>query len=255
MIDTHTHAWDNHCKLIKNPRYKPSKAFPINSLLKEMEAAEVGQAVLIQPSFLGSDNSYLLNQLCLNPKKLKGVVVVEPDIPYEKFAKWVTTGVTGVRLNIIDTDIDGEQIIIKYQHIISMLQKLGCHLELHARDNHWFKLLPELLKCNINLVIDHFGRLKNHDCDELKLITKSIETGQVWIKLSGWYRFDASPKILAQHFLDASKERLVWGSDYPWTQNEEGQSYLNCLKQLHHWVDEKYLENILINNPRRLFQF
>ncbi len=255
IIDTHTHAWNEQCLLIDDRRYTPSQSHSMDMLQDQMKDAGIEQAVLVQPSFLGTNNDYLLKQLKLFPNTLKGVVVVEPDIEHKKFLQWVSIGVTGIRLNIFGSSISGEELVAQYAGLMAIIRESGCHLEIHTSGDHWVKILPALLSCNVDIVIDHFGR-PNSDMDlGFNTIIDSIDSGKIWIKLSGWYRFEASPKKLTKRFLDASSQRLVWGSDYPWTQHEQGRSYEECLGQLKEWVDNQYLEDVLIHNPRVLYKF
>ena len=51
-------------------------------------------------------------------------------------------------------------------------------------------------------------------------------------------------------------QRLVWASDWPWTQHSEGLSYAPVLDWLDAWVPNPALrEMILGDTPRELFGF
>ena len=62
--------------------------------------------------------------------------------------------------------------------------------------------------------------------------------GPVWVKLSAPYRLggvDPGPYAAAflAHF---GPERLLWGSDWPWTENEAATSYGECMGQIGGWL-------------------
>ena len=61
--------------------------------------------MLVQPSFLGTDNSYLVAALKEQPQRLRGVVVVDPMIAQSELDDLSTAGVVGVRLNLIGVDL------------------------------------------------------------------------------------------------------------------------------------------------------
>lgn len=254
-IDSHTHAWDNACPLVQQRRYTPSEAHTCEMLLKEMSMSGVNRAVLVQPSFLGTDNSYMLNQLSANPLRFKGVAVVEPDIKPECFADIVHKGVTGVRLNIIGSSVTAQKLCERYASLLELLKEHNCHLEIQTSGDHWQQLLPYLIEKEIDIVVDHFGRPDSVDCSGFKAVVDHMVTERVWVKMSGWYRFKADPSELATILLDTAPQRLVWGSDYPWTQHADGKTYQGCIDLLSQWTNGRYLNDILIENPKKLFKF
>lgn len=255
IIDSHTHAWSSGCNLTTIRRYTPIQEHTYEMLLSSMNKAGVKRAVLVQPSFLGTDNSYLLRQLEQNPECLRGVVVVEPDIGKSKFERMVKIGVTGVRLNILGTSITGKELVEKNKNIINLIRINNCHLEIQTKGAHWDEILPALMKENITVVVDHFGRPESSKCLGFKSILKHLASGRLWVKLSGWYRFDANSVNLMQQLIQIAPENLVWGSDYPWTQNEDGRTYESCLHKLGEWCNDEYHKKILTKNPEKLFKF
>ncbi|WP_167404743.1 amidohydrolase family protein [Vibrio penaeicida] len=254
-IDTHTHAWDDSCSLMEQRRYTPSMAHTCPMLLEEMASCGVGRAVLVQPSFLGSDNTYLLNQLAANRSNLRGVAVVEANIASDVFEQMVKQGIVGIRLNLIGSCLQARDVMTRYERLFDLLKQHHCHVEIQALGEYWASLLPKLLEKDIDIVVDHFGRPESENCVGFKSIVDNLNTGQVWVKLSGSYRFNADAKKLTRALLRAQPQRLVWGSDYPWTQHSEGKSYQGCLDLLKEWTEGNYLDDILTNNPAKLFKF
>src|ERR1700760_358835 len=100
-IDTHTHIFTPELQFTARRRYTPPYAATAHHLLARMSRHGVEQAVLVQPSFLGIDNSYLLAALAATPERLRGVVVVSPDIDDDTLAVYDAAGVVGIRLNLI----------------------------------------------------------------------------------------------------------------------------------------------------------
>lgn len=255
MIDSHTHSWSSECSLVEGRRYTPTQAHPITMLFEKMQSADIGKAVLVQPSFLGTNNHYLLQELEHHPKKLRGVVVVDNEIPENEFEQMVSKGVVGVRLNIIGSKITGEDLVKKHEKLIHLLKKFKCHLEIQTEHDHWQTLLPALIKAELSIVIDHFGRPRDESCLGFKSILQNLDTGLIWVKLSGWYRFNVNPVVLAKQLLERAPERIVWGSDYPWTQHSKGKNYLSCQQKINEWCESKHLDKILVRNPEELFKF
>lgn len=89
MLDPERYPW--HPLL----GYTPKAAAPVEALLARMEAAGVGAAVLVQPSYYGYDHRYLQEALARDPERLRGVCLADPAAP--AFA----AGCRGVRLNAV----------------------------------------------------------------------------------------------------------------------------------------------------------
>ncbi|WP_350340910.1 amidohydrolase family protein, partial [Escherichia coli] len=57
--------------------------------------------VLIQPSFLGTDNSYMVSGLRQAPERLRGIAVLAPEAEAGTMRDLAGAGVVGLRLNLI----------------------------------------------------------------------------------------------------------------------------------------------------------
>ncbi|MNP37029.1 4-sulfomuconolactone hydrolase [compost metagenome] len=100
-------------------------------------------------------------------------------------------------------------------------------------------------------------KLGTEDPGFLKLL-QVAESGQVWVKLSGAFRF--GPEVAdaaAQQLIEAfGGERLLWASDWPFTQHESSQTYTMQLERQQRWLATPELRRqVLWETPARLFQF
>jgi predicted TIM-barrel fold metal-dependent hydrolase len=118
-------------------------------------------------------------------------------------------------------------------------------------------LLPPLLESGADIVVDHMGLpdpALGVGCRGLGAIIDAAASGRVWIKLSAPYRVGPSAPTVAQHLLRAvSSDRLLWGSDWPWTNHEAGRTYAGCLS----WLvplcrDATTLQRVLVDTALRL---
>lgn len=60
IVDSHFHAWSPASSLAADRAYAPAAATTIEDALVMQVRHGVDHAVMIQPSFLGTDNSYIL---------------------------------------------------------------------------------------------------------------------------------------------------------------------------------------------------
>ncbi|NBU67979.1 MAG: amidohydrolase, partial [Betaproteobacteria bacterium] len=102
-VDTHFHIFESR-QSIKGARYNPAYAATLDQWWSQAEAVGVTHGVLVQPSFLGTDNRLLLEGLAAYPGRLMGIAVVEPTISLQEMKELHALGVRGVRLNLVGGD-------------------------------------------------------------------------------------------------------------------------------------------------------
>src|SRR5438045_9706293 len=100
-IDSHAHVFSRGLKLAATRRYAPDYDATLAEYLNHLGTHGLSHGVLVQPSFLGTDNRYLLAALQQAPAQLRGVVVVEPEISRGMLNDMAHIGVVGVRLNLM----------------------------------------------------------------------------------------------------------------------------------------------------------
>jgi predicted TIM-barrel fold metal-dependent hydrolase len=91
-----------------------------------------------------------------------------------------------------------------------------------------------------------------------------MQKGKAWVKLSGAYQDSkigpptyADTIPLAQAYVKAAPERLVWGSDWPHP-TEQGVKPNDAILAdlLLQWVpDEATRKRVLVDNPAKLYRF
>jgi predicted TIM-barrel fold metal-dependent hydrolase len=84
---------------------------------------------------------------------------------------------------------------------------------------------------------------------------RSQRRGRVSVKLSGAYRLGGlDAQGLARVLLDElGPSALLWGSDWPCTNNEDQADYSRLFEDLTGWVGADCLNAVLCDNPMRLF--
>lgn len=253
-IDTHFHIFRKNDSQSTTARYTVNYDAAFEDWCKVSKPNAIEAGVLIQPSFLGFDNDYLLGSIKQNPKILKGVAVVRPNTTYANLSKLKEEGITGVRLNLA-----GEQYPIKViednRNLIALLQGLAMHLEINHDNGHLNEILLEI-PSGVDIVIDHFGRPQKNQ--EFMLNNSGIKNhiGRLWVKLSATYRLPTiDHQALFEYWLNTiGSAHLLWGSDWPHTQFEEQEHYEKQLAMLRQLTsDSGLLQQILSDNPKALY--
>lgn len=266
-IDAHAHVFETGLPLAGRRRYAPDYDAPLDAYLAQLDAHRVSHGVLVQPSFLGSDCRYLLRALARQPRRLRGVAVIDAGCAPAALDALDRAGVVGIRLNLIgmpDPALDGPA----WRATLERVAALRWHVELHAQAQRLARLIAPLLAHRVNIVVDHFGRpepARGIADAGFRDLLRAAATRRVWVKLSGAYRnwpfapdeahararaaFDA----LAAEF---GAERLVWGSDWPHTQFERTETFGRALAFARRWIpDDAMRHAIFVETPARLFRF
>ena len=79
-IDGHAHVFNRALPMEPIRRYTPDRDATVIEYLAHLDEHGFTHGVLVQPSFLGYDNSHLLDALRRHPERLRGVAVVPPDV-------------------------------------------------------------------------------------------------------------------------------------------------------------------------------
>jgi predicted TIM-barrel fold metal-dependent hydrolase len=123
-----------------------------------------------------------------------------------------------------------------------------------------------LLRLPAPIVFDHLGLLAPPnalDNPGFKTISKLIDKGKTWVKLSGAYLVskvgppsysDMAP--VARAFIKTAPDRTVWGSIWPHPTGKEKPDDAILFDLLTDWAPDVATRSaILVQNPARLYGF
>lgn len=234
VIDSHAHVWDRSCKMVPNARYRPTYTAPIDTYLRVLDAHGVAQAVLVQPSFLGTDNSYLLACLRTHPDRLRGIVVLDPSTTATEMDDLSTLGVIGLRYNLLSQNIRS-LAQPDYRRLTKMAAQRNWWIEVQAHGADWPFVSATL--GDVPLMADHFGRPSRPNCSGLQHMIDHLP-GRACMKFSAPYRQDIRDLAHIANAVMARRGAQVglWGSDWPWTQHEGQHSYADTMSWLSDWT-------------------
>ncbi|WP_237481855.1 amidohydrolase family protein [Lichenibacterium dinghuense] len=263
-VDAHAHVFARGLTLAEGRRYAPDYDAPLDAYLKMLDALGLTHGVLVQPSFLGTDNGYLLAALAAAPERLRGVAVVDPDVPRDELERLAASGVAGIRLNLIGAptpDLAREP----WRGLMRRVVEAGLHVEVQSEAARLAGLLPPLLDAGAAVVVDHFGlpdpTLGVDDPSWRAMVARAVDEPRMWLKLSGSYRLGPDGATLASRLAPMLREaftsrRLLFGTDWPHTRFEGADRAADALDDLATWVpDPGERAFCLCAAPHELFGF
>jgi predicted TIM-barrel fold metal-dependent hydrolase len=221
------------------------------------------RAVIVQPSFYGTDNRCTLDALAhFGPQRSRGIAVIDPSIGDIELQQMHEAGMRGVRVNLVTA---GGPPVDHLTRVAARIAPLGWHTQVYVNGAQLAELAPLLRSLPTDVVIDHMGQIPTAwgiDHPAVDALCALLDNGRTWVKLCGYrsssagYPFaDVDP--LAGRLVNAAPERCVWGTDWPHpsfasTIPDDGE----LLDALMRWAPTSTLQQrILVDNPARLYGF
>lgn len=267
--DTHAHIMGP----VARYAYSPARIYtPPDCLLADylhmLDTIGVERAVLVQPSVYGTDNTVMLEAMKTAGSRLRGVAVVEDDISDEELKKLADAGVRGVRVNIVDVKDrkPGTLPMASLSKLARRIAPLGWHMELLMHADEFPDLDTEFADFPVEIVLGHLGYMTQGaplDHPGFQALLRLIKAGRAWVKLTGPYRITATPLPYAdtvpaaKALLEANRERVIWGTDWPHVMLKGRMPNDGELADvLSDWIPDQALrQQVLVRNPERLYGF
>ncbi len=262
-IDTHAHIFRRDLPMVPGRRYSPEYDATVEQYLAHLDTCGLSHGVLIQPSFLGTDNHYMVDALQRFPQRLRGVAVVDAQVSDTELDEMAAAGVVGVRLNLIGKTLE-DYAGPAWNDLFRRLARRGWQVEIQRGFADLAMIVPSILESGVTVVIDHFGLptpSMQLDDPQHGVFFDLLGQAPVWIKLSAAYRSQSDltrVQAIQTRLREAcgGVERFLWGSDWPNTQFESQARYdeqFALLEALLPNPEER--RRVLVDNPASLFGF
>jgi predicted TIM-barrel fold metal-dependent hydrolase len=261
-VDTHAHIFHQGLTLAGNRRYSPDYDATLEQYLEHLDHCGLSHGVLVQPSFLGTDNRHMLVALRRFPQRLRGTAVVERDVSDEVLDELAEAGVVGIRLNLVGQPLDDYRSA-PWQALFAKLASRGWSVEIQRGMDDLDQIVAQILTAGVAVVIDHFG-LPAGEIDPVnshhRALLSLLSSEDIWVKLSATYRSRSNP-AQALRSIDRLRDayghsdRLLWGSDWPHTRFEAQTDYDAQFALMRTLLpDAAERQRILVDNPAELFK-
>lgn len=233
LIDSHCHAWSSDLSrypMAEGRSVEDLKPTDVSaaSLLDRQKAAGVSKIVLVQHIWYhGWDSSYLTDSAKAMPGHFAVVGAVGetnpdgPDLMIDKKAE----GVKGFRVRGFGTVDWVESPVMNKMFEVAAAENLNiCPLIRNNANMDDDALLHIAALCekhpDTTVSIDHMGTVKPGDSEQLRRLLALAEHPNVYVKVSGFNKFDVPPYTALTSQINAlieayGADRLMWGSDLP----------------------------------------
>jgi D-galactarolactone isomerase len=265
--DCHMHIYDPRFAEVGPNRAKPNNATVQDYRLLQKRTGTT-RVVVVTPRNYATDNRVTVDALAQLGANARGVAVVHPTITDAELKALDAGGIRGIRFSLTG----GADAVVTWDMVEPLSKRvavLGWHLQFNLDGSQITERAELLRRLPSQLVFDHMGHPTlpaGIEDRSFAVMRGLIDRGRTWIKLSGAY---SNSKIgppsypeataIAQAFVKAAPERMVWGSDWPHP-GEQNKPVLPddalLFDLLAVWApDEATRRRILVENPEGLYGF
>ena len=263
-------ATDAHCHVfgpaVRFP-YAAKRRYTPDDAPKEMLAAlhahlGVGRAVIVQASCHGTDNAAMLDCIASDPKRYRGVAIVDDGFTDADYDRLDAGGVRGVRFNFVK-HLGGAPDMAVFNRVIDRVKGRGWHVVLHLDAPNIIPLSDMIRKLPLPFVIDHMGRVPSAagvDQPPLRALIALSTHENCWIKVCGAERISMPPYEMAvpiaSALVEAVPTRVLWGTDFPHPNATHAADEADLVDLVPKFATTPLAQHcLLVDNPARLYGF
>jgi predicted TIM-barrel fold metal-dependent hydrolase len=270
-------AADCHMHIYDGDRFPPARPGPQSRMQSNASVTEyrllqkrngTTRTVIVTPAAYVTDNRVTLDGIQqLGAANTRGVAVLHPTVTDAELKTLADGGIKGIRFTVFDPRSAAVSIDM-IEPLAKRVADLGWHVQIHMRGDQIVENGDMLQRLPTQVVFDHMGRLPQPaplDHPAYKIIRAMLDKGRTWMKLSGAYMDTKvgaptySDKLaVAQAYLAAAPERMVWGSDWPHPTEkpDDKPNDAALFDLLSEWApDAAQRQRILVTNPEALYGF
>jgi 2-pyrone-4,6-dicarboxylate lactonase len=264
-IDTHIHLFGPASKYPFDPgsRYISQDALPEDNI-RLQDALGLSRAVVVSGGGYGRTTTHLIHVLERFPHRFRGVALLPDQMSTADFERLTALGVRGLRFV---SPAHGAHLPHLSPDMAARAHDYGWHVQFYPAPADLGEFADKLLALPNDVVLDHFAAVPaagGIDQPAFKTLLRMLDTGKVWVKLSGPMRCAkgdfpyAEVTPMAQALVRHAPERLVWGTDWPHVNmnNRQMPNDGDLVDLLAEWAPDEAVRNrILVDNARTLYGF
>lgn len=264
-------ACDAHCHIFgpghRFPFSEDRTYTPPDSGIEDFEKLQarlgLSNAVFVQASCHGTDNSAMLDALRRGRGRYAGVAMIDETFTDRQIHELHNAGVRSTRFNFV-AHLGGAPELPVFWRIVERVAAWNWHIVLHfdAKDLPDYTVLLERMP--VPYVIDHMARVVANvgvEQEPFQALLGLMADERCWVKISGAERLtaDGPPPYddvvpFARALVATAPDRVLWGTDWPHPNVRHMPDDGDLLDLLSSFApDEATRNKILVDNPRRLY--
>ncbi len=263
--DCHHHIYD----AVRFPAPTPGGRLIPDARVEEFRMLQrrigTSRNIIVTPSAYVTDNRVTLDAIAKLGPNARGVAVVHPTVTDAELKALADRGIRGIRFSITDTSTAATSIDM-IEPLSKRVNALGWHVQINMGPDQIVAAEALWNRLPSALVFDHMGHVPqpaglSHPV--YNVVRKLVDKGRTWVKLSVTYdnTKDGPPGYaditkVAQAYIKAAPERMVWGSNWPHPNETTKPDDAMLFDLMSKWApDEPTRNRILVQNAAELYGF
>ncbi len=221
--------------------------------------------VVVTPLAYATDNRVTLDAIARFGSNARGVAVIRPTITDAELKVLADGGIRGIRFALADP-VHAPTTLEMIEPLSKRVNALGWHIQLNMTPAQIVAAKDLWDRVPSPMVFDHMGHVPQPDGVShpvFGVIRTLVDKGRTWVKLSVTYdnTKDGPPgyadvTTVAQAYVKAAPERMVWGSNWPHPNENQKPNDATLFDLMSQWApDEATRHRILVQNPAVLYGF
>ncbi len=264
--DTHCHLFGPYERfpLPASRRYTPPDA-NLDRYEHMQHRLGLSRAVFVQSVAYGRDHSVLLDALKRGLGRYAGTALIDEKTSDDEIKHLHEAGVRATRFHFV-SHLGKPAETDTLRRMADRLARFGWHVLLHTDGPSLVHNLAAFEALPIPCVVDHMARVDaaaGVGQPAFQALLQLMKRPHVFVKISGADRMSANGAgpfddvvPFAQQLVAAAPDRVLWGTDWPHTNVRAIPDDGDLADLLAKFVpDEGARRHILVDNPRRLYDF
>jgi D-galactarolactone isomerase len=263
--DCHHHIYDG----VAFPPVSPQTRMQVNAGVVEYRMLQkrlgITRDVVVTPAPYVTDNRVTLDAIKQLGVNARGVAVVRTNVTDDQLKALDEGGIRGIRFSIGDVTIANTTVDM-IEPLSKRVADLGWHVQINMGADRIARLQNLWNRLPSEIVFDHMGHIPQPQGIEhpaYGVIRRLVDKGRTWVKLSVTFdnTKDGPPGYaditrVAQDYVKAAPERMVWGSNWPHPNETTKPDDALVFDLMGKWAaDEATRRRILVENPEVLYGF
>ena len=263
--DCHHHIYD----AARFPPVQPGGTIIPDARVEEYRMLQrrtgTSRNVVVTPLAYVTDNRVTLDAIARLGPNARGVAVIRPTVTDAELKTLADGGIRGIRFSLSDPR-NAPTSIEMIEPLSKRINALGWHVQINMTADQIVAAQDLWNRLPSAIVFDHLGHVPepagtSHPV--FTVIRRLVDKGRTWVKLSVTYdnTKDGPPGYaditrVAQAYVKAAPERMVWGSNWPHPNENNKPDDAALFDLMSKWApDEATRNRILVQNPAALYGF
>jgi predicted TIM-barrel fold metal-dependent hydrolase len=261
--DCHMHIYNSRFPAAPDAALRPGDAHAEDYRLFQKRIG-TSRNVIVTPSTYGTDNSCTLDALATLGASARAIAVVDTSVTDAELKRLSGLGVRGMRFML---NPSSPTTVAMLEPLSKRVADLGWHVQISTTAKQIIAIEDVLMRSPIPVVFDHFGhpgQPAGINDPVFGTVRRLIDKGRTFVKLSAPYidskvgaptYADVTP--VAQAYVKAAPERMLWASDWPHpSQGDKHPDDAVLFDLLAEWIPDAATRNrILVQNPEAFYGF